>query len=326
MRDRDPADAGIVDSSAALASLYQVPLGEFVARRTALVSQFRKSGHKDVAARLAGATKPSRAAYLLNQVYWRARDTYDGVLQAGSAARAAQQARLLGEVGDDLGGTLRLRDAAVDEAVAEAERIATTEGLGASGAITAQVRASFEALAAHGREARLPHGQLVQDVELPGLGALAGLMLPATAAPPARQFQVVARRADTSPAPPLVPDPRVEAAERRVAEARAREAAAVERATELGRSVEAVRSQVTQAQAAVAAATRQLEEAERALRKGETAHAASLADMQDASATRAAEEAALAELSAGDDPPPSSRAGSRQLKASPAPSRPRQRR
>ena len=228
MRERDPAEAGIVDTSAALASLYQAPLGEFVARRTSLVAQLKKSGHKDVAVRLAGATKPSRAAYLVNQVFWRCRDVYDGVLEAGSAARAAQQARLLGDGGRDLGGTLHLRDRAVDDAVAEAERIAATEGLGAGGAVATQVRASFEALAAHGREGRLPHGQLVEDVELPGLGAFAGLVLPAAPEPPpTRQFQVVRRTEPPAPPAAPAPDPRVEAAERRLSEARAREAAAV---------------------------------------------------------------------------------------------------
>lgn len=320
MRTRGPTEPGIVDSSAALASLYQAPLGEFVARRTMLVSQLKKSGHKDVATRLASATKPSRAAYLLNQVYWRAPVVYHAVLEAGSAARAAQQARLLGEAGEDLAGTLQLRDAAVEAAVTEAERIAADEGLAASAALSAHVRASFEAIAAHGREGRLAHGQLVHDVELPGLGALAGLVLPAST--PVRQFQVVARRADAPGVAPPGPDPRVEAAQREAAEAREREQEAVERAGELARSLEAVRAQVEEAEAMVVAATRQLEDARRALSRGQAAHAAALADVQGKGEARAAAEAILEQVRGGGDRKPAKRRGV----APGAGTRPRQRR
>ena len=305
MGPRGPADAAFVDSSAALASLYQAPLSEFVSRRAALVSQLKKSGHKDVAARLATAPKPSRAAYLLNQVYWRARAVYDDVLEAGSAARAAQQARLLGDEGHDLAATLQARDIAVAAAHAEAERIAVDEGLGASDSIAAQVRASFEALAAHGREGRLAHGHLVSDVELPGLAALAGLVLPASSPPP-RQFQVVARRAEPAPAEPP-PDPRREAAARRAADAQARERAATDRAAELQRTLESVRAQVTDAEAAVADATRRLGEARRHLEKGEAAYESVRQDLEQASHARAladAELAALTPRTAGGDEPP----------------------
>ena len=77
-------------------------------------SQLKRSGHKDVAARIAAATKPSRAAYLVNQVFWRSQPIYDAVLDAGTAARAAQQARLLGDAATDVGETLRVRDDAVE--------------------------------------------------------------------------------------------------------------------------------------------------------------------------------------------------------------------
>ena len=112
MAARPTDDPSFVDSTAALASLYQAPFAEFIARRSALVSQLKRSGHKDVAARIAAAPKPSRAAYLVNQVYWRAQPTYDALLDTGTAARAAQQARLLGDAASDVGETLRARDLA----------------------------------------------------------------------------------------------------------------------------------------------------------------------------------------------------------------------
>src|SRR6187431_1320591 len=146
MASRTPEEPPFIDSSAALASLYQAPLAEFIARRAALTSQLKRSGHKDVAARIAAASKPSRAAHLVNQVFWRSQATYDAVLDAGTAARAAQQARLLGDTATDVGGTLRVRDDAVSRAVEQAERVAAEEGQPRSEAILGQVRATFEAL------------------------------------------------------------------------------------------------------------------------------------------------------------------------------------
>lgn len=237
MATRSSDDPPFVDSSAALASLYQAPLAEFVARRSALVMQLKRSGHKDVAARIASAGKPSRAAYLVNQVFWRARVVYDGVLEAGTAARAAQQAHLLGDAAPDLAATMQLRDGAVRSAVQVAERVASEEGQAASQAIVAQVRGTFEALAAHGLDARMPHGHLDADVSLPGLGALAGLVLPSTAMPvPVRRFAVVARRAAPEVEPVSPPDPRVVEAATIVETLEQRRAAAVERLEDVRRT------------------------------------------------------------------------------------------
>ncbi|MBA2353147.1 MAG: hypothetical protein H0V80_00615, partial [Acidobacteria bacterium] len=80
-RTRPPDDNGIIDSTAALASLYQRAFAEFIPTRTVLVRQLQRSGHKDVAARIASATKPTRAAWLVNQVFWRQRALYDAVLE-----------------------------------------------------------------------------------------------------------------------------------------------------------------------------------------------------------------------------------------------------
>ncbi len=291
-------DPAIVDSTAALASLYQAPFAEFVARRSALVSQLKRSGHKDVASRIASAAKPTRAAFLVNQVYWRARATYDAVLDTGTAARAAQQARLLGDE-SDLADTLDARDAAVADAVHRAERIAADEGQPSSDAIRAQVRASFEALAAHGREARLPHGQLTADVELPGLAALAGLVLPESAPPPVRRFEVVARRpasATDPPATPPEPDPRIAELEGRLAEARLRERESAERAVELDRALEASRDVLTTAEAAAEEASRKVRTAQEAVDRGERAHAAAAADAARRVQEREAVERELAAL------------------------------
>ena len=301
MVKRPSDDGGIVDTTAALASLYQAPFADFISSRSALVAQLKRSGHKEVAARLAGATKPTRAAWLVNQVYWRDRKTYDAVLDAGTAARAAQQARLLGQGDADLSETIARRDAAVRAAVLRAEAMAKEDGGAASEAIVAQVRGSFEAIAAHGADGRLAHGHLTTDVEQPGLAAFAGLVLPEAPAPPVRRFEVVARGTRTETPPPgetVPPDPRVVAAEARVGELTEREAAARERTAELERGLAAAQERLTAAEAAAAVAARELGAAQEAVEGGLRARDAVTRDLEQVTRDRTKAGAALEKLQA----------------------------
>jgi hypothetical protein len=318
MAARPPEDAPFVDSTAALASLYQAPLADFIPRRTALVAQLKRSGHKDVAASIAAAAKPSRAAYLVNQVFWRARATYDAVLEAGTAARAAQQARLLGDASTDLSDTLRRRDDAVRAAVSAALAVADDDGSPASDAIGAQVKASFEALAGHGLESRLSHGHLVAEVALPGMAAFAGLILPAPTAPaPARRFEVVARRPSGAAAEPIaaIPDPRLAEAERMVSQLEERRAAATERLEELQRSTVAALEVATLAEEAAAAAVAKAADARHAVERAEATRVAVEQDLARATEELGVAEAALRELIASSqgvpEPEPTGGSGAR---------------
>ncbi len=284
MPSRPPEEPPFVDSTAALASLYQAPLHEFIARRKSVSAQLKRSGHKEVAARIASAAKPSRSAYLVNQVYWTARDTYDAVLDAGTAARAAQQARLLGDAATDLQAVLGARDAAIRAAVAVAIASADGQSAGVSDMVAAQVRASFEALAAHGLEGRLAHGHLTVDVALPGLAAFAGLVLPAAqqTPEPVRRFEVVARRPPAEPSEPEVPpvDPRVLEAEAQVEVFSRRRGAAAERLDELLRTMASAREVATAAEQAAAEAAKSAAEARDAVHRAEASREAAAKELQ----------------------------------------------
>ena len=308
MARRPPEDTSIVDTTAALASLYQAPFADFVSMRATLVAQLKKTGHREVAASLAGAAKPSRAAWLVNQVYWKARKSYDAVLDAGTAARTVQQARLLGQDSADLGDTLARRDEAVRAAVSRAETIARDAGDGASEAILAQVRASFEAIAAHGADGRLAHGHLTTDVELPGLAALAGLVMAETTAPPPRRFEVVARRPPTeSEVPPVVPpppDPRLVQAEARVAELATREAAMQERVAYIEQGLAAAEAGLAEAEQALAAAQSKVDAARSSVHNGTRARDALARDLEELRRDREKAARALEKLQA---PGPTSR-------------------
>lgn len=311
MTAQSPDDPAMVDSTAMLASLYQVPLGEFTARRTQLVSQLKRSGHKEVAARIATAAKPSRAAYLVNQVFWRARALYDAVLETGTAARAAQQARLLGQRDADVSETIRQRDAAVRAAVDRGLAVATGDGQVASDAVASQLRATFEALAAHGLEGRLAHGQLTEEVTLPGLAAFAGLVLPSSpaVADPVRRFEVVARRPALEEPVAALPDPRLVEAEALVAGLRERRVAVEERLVELGRSVSAAEDVAETAERAAAEAARQAREARTNVERAGASHAAAESDLERVLTELTSAEADLARLRATAPAPPAGPSG-----------------
>src|SRR5205823_5211358 len=80
-----PGKIGIVAYDQKFRELYQVPLGEFVAERKRLAQELRAAGDRDAAERLIKAHRPTMSAWVVNQLYWHARDAFDVML--ASAAR-----------------------------------------------------------------------------------------------------------------------------------------------------------------------------------------------------------------------------------------------
>ncbi|MEO8678810.1 MAG: hypothetical protein ABI665_07180 [Vicinamibacterales bacterium] len=76
----------------AIDRLYQLPLGEFTAARNALATQAGARGPE-----IKRLEKPNLAAWAVNQLYWRARTTYDEVVAAADALRAEQRKQLSGK-------------------------------------------------------------------------------------------------------------------------------------------------------------------------------------------------------------------------------------
>src|ERR1041384_7509750 len=75
--------------------LYQLPLDEFTAARNALAKQAGKEG-----ASVRTLAKPSIAAWAVNQLHWRDRATWNGLIEAAENARRAQHAVLAGKSTD----------------------------------------------------------------------------------------------------------------------------------------------------------------------------------------------------------------------------------
>jgi hypothetical protein len=148
--------------------LYQLPLDEFTAARNALAKSLGGDQAKDVRA----LVKPSVVPWAVNQVYWRARATYDRLLKSGERLRAAQVAALEGRSADvrEAGDAHRR---AIADAVAQAERLASASN--AKPAADALTR-TFEALSL-ASSASATHGRLTEPLQPGGFEALAGIQL-----------------------------------------------------------------------------------------------------------------------------------------------------
>ena len=146
--------------------LYKEPLADFTSARNALAKSLAGADAKRVKA----LAKPTVVPWAANQVYWRARATYDRLLKSGERLRRAQIAALEGKSSDVRTATDQHRRAMAD-AVKEAERLASA--VGSKPAPDALMR-TFEALSL-AAEPPEPHGRLTEALEPAGFEALAGV-------------------------------------------------------------------------------------------------------------------------------------------------------
>jgi hypothetical protein len=112
--------------------LYHGPLEEFTSGRNELAKSLRSDGKTEAADWIKGLTKPSRAAWLVNQLAGRKPDEISELLETGRELRAAQEEMLSGSTDRD-----KLRDVAgrdrrtIDSLLRTAEAIGREHGVGA---------------------------------------------------------------------------------------------------------------------------------------------------------------------------------------------------
>lgn len=256
------ADARFLDLHGEADKLYQAPLAEFTAARNALAARIKAAHGADAAAHVKALVKPSIAAWVLNQLYWRHQAEFMALLMAGDALRLAQQQRLGGaEV--DVAPPTRARQSAMDTLLALATDILKDGGHAPSPDMRQRLLGSLDALAAYGTGSLAPRaGRLTEDVPAPGFAAFAGLAIPAPAdgedsgpaaaaasRPAPVKLSVVARRSKEK-AQALVAQ-----AEAAVAEARAEAARAADALAKAEGDWQAARDRLLEAQKAVGEAT-----------------------------------------------------------------------
>jgi DNA repair exonuclease SbcCD ATPase subunit len=264
-----------VEVTDAVAALYRLPPGEFVAGRDQLARQLRAAGDRDAARRVAALRRPSISAWAANQVARAAPHAMAELLEVGAALAEAQQDALAGQPG----AARRLRTssaqlrAAISRLTQRAETLLARAGHAATDATLDRLAATLRAAATadEATRAALAEGRLPGDLDPAGFGPLLGEVAPA----------------DAAPMPPTAPAPAAPGADSAAAR-RAREAA--QRALErTGQAAERARAALEQAEA-MAAGQRQAALAARE-RAGELDAAAQDLAEQAAAAATAADQA-----------------------------------
>jgi uncharacterized protein YecT (DUF1311 family) len=156
----------VADIDKQIDELYRLPLAEFTAARTALA----KTLSGDTTRHVRALKKPTAVPAAVNQLYWKARPTYDAAMKAGHALRAAQIATLNGKKADVRAATEAHRKA-IASAVHRAVELASEAGLNPN---TDQLARMFEALSLAAAPASAP-GRFADVIAPSGFDALAGV-------------------------------------------------------------------------------------------------------------------------------------------------------
>ena len=140
----------------AVQELYQAPLAQFVTERKRLATELRAAGDRDGATALLARKRPTVSAWVINQLYWHARDAFDAMLATAAKLRE---------------GDLSVQPAHRD-AIAKLRKRAATfledAGHSASEATLRRVTTTLAALSAAGGFDPDPPGALAEDRDPPG--------------------------------------------------------------------------------------------------------------------------------------------------------------
>jgi len=148
-----------------------LPLGEFTAARNALAAQLKREGRAAEANEVKALAKPSASAWVVNQLYWRHRESFNRLLATGERLRRAHAGQLTGDAVD-------ARREAMAELTRLAELIVLRDGShAATRDLMRRVTSTLEALSSYAPSPGAPiAGRLTDDLQPPGFEAVAGLL------------------------------------------------------------------------------------------------------------------------------------------------------
>lgn len=266
--------------------VYQSPLAEFVTARNQLASTLKREGRPEAGAQVRALAKPSLTAWVVNQLYWRAREDFDALVAAGDQLRGAERAMLEGRTVKKAADVQRVRVMALKQLLGRADDLCRADGIAFSPLLRRRLSMNLEAIAVYGTAgARHQRGRLTADLEPPGFDVLTALA-PAVA-PNTTPGPVSGRGAKQAPALLTVS----------VTEQRAQE-----RLTEAAAEVERMRHALADARAAehladeaLARAQATVDEARRRLEEATSAAAAAQGASERARAARATTSEALSQ-------------------------------
>jgi hypothetical protein len=238
-------------------ALFLLPLSEFTSARNALAARLKKAGEKDQAERVKALGKPTASAWAVNQLYWKHREAFDQLYEAGARFRQAQAAQLAGRA-PDVHGPREARKQALAELTRLAASVLRDGGHNPAPDTLRRITTTLEAISAYaGLPDAPPAGRLTQDVDPPGFDALAALM---PAVPESRQRTPVIADQER-----IAAEAALHKAQQTLQEARTRADEVNSALRDAEKQVRRLSAEAHAAEAAVEAATRSVESAARKL-------------------------------------------------------------
>jgi len=152
----------------AVQELYQVPITHFVAERKRLADALKAAGDAKGAKQLLARHRPTISAWVVNQLYWHARDAFDELLATAEQLRNGELSAQAGH--REAIAKLRKR----------AQALLENGGHAANEATLRRVTTTLSALAAAGGFDPDPPGALAADRDPPGFAGV-GIASPAPA-------------------------------------------------------------------------------------------------------------------------------------------------
>lgn len=215
------------DFDAALDELYQAPHASFVDERKRLAADLKAAGDKTAAATLAKRGRPTISAWVVNQLWWHARDAFESLL--ASAARLRD---------GDLGANAEHRES-LTKLRTRAAAMLGDAGHGATESTLRRVHQTIAAIAATGTWEPEAPGTLTADRDPPGFDV--AMLAPTVAGEQAEAAQrVVAMTEKTKRKAAEVAAAAVKAREKLEAELAEEALVAEAQATEVEEKVEKV--------------------------------------------------------------------------------------
>ncbi len=140
--------------------LYKVPLAQFVAERKRIAGELKSGGDPAAAKELLARKRPTMSAWVVNQLYWHARDAFDDMLKTAERLRKG-----------DLRASTDHREA-IATLRKRAATILSDAGHSATESTLRRVTTTLSALAASGGFDPDPPGALAEDRDPPGFEAV----------------------------------------------------------------------------------------------------------------------------------------------------------
>jgi hypothetical protein len=230
--------------------LFQLPLEQFTQARNALAKESGKDG-----AAIRQLTKPPLAAWAVNQLHWRDRETYDALIDAANEMRRTHKAIIEGQRGD-LRSAGREHELAIENALKSTLAILKESGHPVTEATRQSILNTLRALPADE-----PAGRLTKTLSPGGFEMLAGISpAPAPKRTPKKAPAGKTARATDEDAK----------AEREAARAREERAAAERAVRDADQKARHAEFEAARAARDAAKAARRLEEAQKALDEAKT--------------------------------------------------------